>query len=92
MRTTLTLDDDLARQLKEIARRRGESFKAVVNAAVRRGLEQGAKPPSRLPPFVVEPKACGFRVGVDPRKLNRLLDELEIEDLQRELVRDAASR
>lgn len=39
MRTTLTLDDDLATQLHEIARRREESFQKVVNATLRRGLQ-----------------------------------------------------
>lgn len=90
MRTTLTLDDDLARQLQELARRSGQSFKSVVNTAVRRGLEQSGKPAPRLPRFVVEPKACGFRAGIDPNKLNRLADELEIEDFQRELLRGAS--
>lgn len=92
MRTTLTLDDDLARRLKEIARRSGDSFKAVVNAAVRRGLEQAAKPQARPSRFVVKPRACGFRAGIDPRKLNQLADELENEDFQRDLVREAAGR
>lgn len=92
MRTTLTLDDDLARQLQETARRSGESFKAVVNATVRRGLELSGKPQPRLQRFVVEPRACGFRTGIDLRKFNQLADELEIEDFQRELVRERVER
>ncbi len=85
MRTTLTVDDDLAFQLKTDARRRGESFKAIVNDALRRGLLRAGKPQSPLPRFVVKPKACGFRSGVDVRKLNQLVDELETEDFQRKL-------
>jgi hypothetical protein len=92
MRTTLTLDDDLARQLKDVARRSGESFKEVVNTMVRRGLRQAAKPEEPLPRFVVHPKACGFRTGVDPHKLNQLVDELEIEEFQRKLTDGAGSR
>lgn len=92
MRTTLTLDDDLVRRLKEVARRSGESFKSVVNTAIRRGLEQAGKPQARLPRFVVEPKACGLRAGVDPRKLNRLVDELEIESFERQVVGETARR
>jgi len=80
MRTTLTLDDDLARQLKEIARRSGRPFKQVVNDALRRSLASGEKPLPRAPRFVVEARACGFRRGVDPLKLNQLSDELEIEE------------
>jgi hypothetical protein len=92
VRTTLTLDDDLAREIKEIARRSGESFKAVVNAAVRRGLRSGAKPAPSMPKFVLRAKACGFRTGIDPRKLNQLVDELEIEGFQRKLVGRGARR
>lgn len=77
MQTTLTLDDDLARQLREKARRSGESFKEVVNATLRMGLGSGEKPSPRLPRFEVKPKACGFRSGVDVLRLNQLNDELE---------------
>jgi hypothetical protein len=86
------LDDDVASRLRDIARRSGETFKEVVNAALRRGLATGAKPQPALPRFEVEPKACGFRSGVDPRKLHQLLDELEMEDFDRELIRDAPRR
>jgi hypothetical protein len=82
MRTTLTLDDDLATQLHDIARRKGETFKEVVNSTLRRGLhskEKGSQPAK----FKVTPKAYGFRPSVDVRHLNRLNDELEIEDFQR---------
>ncbi len=92
MRTTLTLDDDLALQLKEAARSSGESFKDIVNSALRRGLRQAGKPEPSLPRFVVEPKACGFRAGVDLRKLNQLVDDLEMEDLSQELPKTAARR
>jgi hypothetical protein len=85
MRTTLTLDDDLAGQLHEVARKKGESFKAVVNSTLRRGLE-GEKRPPRLPKFKVIPKACGFRNGVDVLHLNQLNDDLELEDFQRKLT------
>ena len=38
MRTTLTLDDDLADTLKEQAHHRGITFKEAVNSAIRRGI------------------------------------------------------
>ncbi len=92
MRTTLTLDDDLARQLRETARRTGRSFKELVNSTLQIGLSRGEKPVERLPAFKVEAKACGFRHGVDVLKLNQLFDELEIEDFNRELAEDQARR
>jgi len=81
MRTTLTLDDDLATRLKELARESGRSFKEVTNEIVRRGLSTGDKPEERSAPFRVVPKACGFKPGIDPLKLNQTYDELEIERL-----------
>jgi hypothetical protein len=38
MRTTLTLDDDVAAKLKAESRRAGRPFREVVNEALRRGL------------------------------------------------------
>lgn len=83
MRTTLTLDDDVAKQLREKSRRSGETFKEVVNDALRRGLRSGEKPSPPLPRFVVESKARGFCSGVDILHLNRFYDELEVEEFLR---------
>ena len=38
MRTTLTIEDEIARRLKEIAYRTGKSFKSVVNDSLRAGI------------------------------------------------------
>lgn len=92
MRTTLTLDDELARELRRIARYSGRSFKEVVNSMLRRGLASGEKPEVALPPFRVEARARGFRAGVDVYRLNQVNDELEIEDFQRELAERMRSR
>ncbi len=81
MRTTLTLDDDVAHQLRELVRRRGATFKEVVNDTLRAGLQRGQKSAAGLPPFRVVPKACGFRGEVDVLRLNQLTDELEGERL-----------
>lgn len=76
MRTTLTLDDDVAAKLKKVAERRKLTFKEAVNATLRRGL--GAQEPvEKAPPFRVETFRSAFRPGVDPLKLNQLLDDLE---------------
>ena len=42
MRTTVTLDPDVAAELKELARQRGVSFKEVLNSTVRVGLAAGS--------------------------------------------------
>jgi hypothetical protein len=76
MRTTLTLDPDVARLLKEEAHRRRKPFKHVVNEAIRRGL---APVPSMKspPPFRVQPHHTTLRPGIDAGSFNRLVDELE---------------
>jgi hypothetical protein len=78
MRTTLTLDEDVAKRLDQEVKRRGESFKSVVNQALRSGLALSGKP-RRLPPFKVKPRPLGLKPGIDPDKLNQLVDELEVE-------------
>ena len=78
MRTTLTLDDDLAAELNRTARLSGRSFKEVVNAVIRQGLSAGDHPPAAEDrPFVVQPQSCGLRPGIDELRLNQLLDQLE---------------
>ena len=77
MRTTLTLDDDLADALKQRAKLLDVPFKQVVNETLRRGLAPEA--PEDRPVFRVRPLRGGFRPGVDPLRLNQLNDELEIQ-------------
>jgi hypothetical protein len=61
MRTTLTLDDDVAVQVEALRRSRRISLKAAVNEALRRGLaaiETEPKPrraPFRTPTFNMGP-------------------------------------
>ena len=51
MRTTLTLDPDVAALLRRIQRAHGRSFEAVVNHALRQGLRQMAAPSDRPAPY-----------------------------------------
>ncbi len=80
MRTTLTLDSDVAQLLRQEMRRTDRNMKAVVNDALRLGLGARAKPP-RSPRFRVKPHAFGFRPGVDRDRLNQLLDEMEADEI-----------
>ena len=82
MRTTLTLDDDLADVLKLRAKLLEVPFKQVVNDTLRRGLAPEA--PEDRPVFRVRPFRSGFRPGIDPLKLNQLNDQLEVEDFLEE--------
>lgn len=85
MRTTLTIDDKIARQLKEIVHRSGKSFKAVVNDALRAGIEKNriADVTRR---YRLEPVAMGDVVGpYDLDKALQLADRLEDEEIARKL-------
>jgi len=78
MRTTLTIDDDLAAILERETRRKGLSFKELVNSALRRGLvaENLVMARKRV---VTRPHRFDFKPGIDLDKLNQLADELEVE-------------
>ena len=78
MRTTLTIDDDLAGLLKRRARELGVPFKEAVNRAIRSGLGEAARPRRGAATKTI-PHSFGFRPGVDLDKLNQLADELESE-------------
>ncbi len=80
MRTTLTLDDDLAALLKAQAASQGISFKQAVNAALRAAFGQEAMAPAGPAPKTI-PHDFQFRPGVDLNKLNQLVDELEAEEM-----------
>jgi hypothetical protein len=64
VRTTLTLDKDVAERLRQEMRRSARSMKACVNDALRRGLGLVGRPP-KAPRFAVEPHAFGFKPGID---------------------------
>lgn len=51
MRTTLSLDDDIAAMLERLRKSRRASFKELVNEALREGLKHLAAPPKRRKPF-----------------------------------------
>jgi hypothetical protein len=76
MRTTLTLEDDLADRLAQIARETQQPFKAVVNETLRRGLAERA--PS-VPAFDYQPHAGNLLAGIDERRLNELAWQLDEE-------------
>ena len=51
MRTTLSLDPDVAALAQRMQQVRGESFKTIVNEALRRGLRAMAAPPTQAVPY-----------------------------------------
>ena len=51
MRTTLTLDDDVAAMLERLRRARGARFRDLVNEALREGLKHMTSTPKRRARF-----------------------------------------
>lgn len=76
VRTTLTLDDDVARLVEDAVHRERSSMKAVVNEALRQAL---AVQDERQQPYRLTPHESGIRPGYDLSGFNRLADELEDE-------------
>lgn len=82
MRTTVTLDPDVAAKLRETARENGVSFKEALNSNVRRGLESTAATPR---PYRIRARRLGARPGVDLDKALALAGELEDAEIVRKL-------
>jgi hypothetical protein len=76
VRTTLTIDDDLAPKIDAEMRRTGRSFKETVNRLLRLGLttRQELGRPSR---FEVRARPLGARPGLDLDNVGELLEQLE---------------
>ena len=81
MRTTITLDPDVERLLRDEMHRKRLSFKESLNQAIRRGFSSTiSQSPEK--PFIVCPQPMGLRAGIDPLGFNRLADDLETEAIQ----------
>ncbi|HKF55330.1 MAG TPA: DUF2191 domain-containing protein [Blastocatellia bacterium] len=76
MRTTLTIDDDVAEKLNEELKRTGGSFKQLVNDTLRTGLSlrrQLQKPRK----YRVRSRDLGFRSGLNYDNTGELLEQIE---------------
>ena len=75
MRTTLTLDDDVAAKLNAEARRTGRSFKEVVNAHLRLALNFKRAP--TVPRFRVAARPLEPVEGVSFDNVEAVLDQID---------------
>ena len=84
MRTTLTIDDDLADALHDRVHRTRRSFKQVVNEALRVGLTSYSRPRPRR--YRLKPVSLGgVRPGFNLDKALAIADALEDEGIVRKL-------
>lgn len=74
MRTTITLDPDVARLLKQEMQRTGAPLKQAVNRLLLRGL---TVPEPALKPFEVKPLPISLPEGLSYDNISRLIEELD---------------
>jgi len=75
VRTTLTLDDDVAAKLRAEVRKSGEPFKQVVNRVLRTGLNVRSQA-AALPPYRIKARSLGSK-GFNYDKVWKLVEEAE---------------
>ena len=81
MRTTLTLDPDVASKARKGAAKLGRPFKEVINAALRAGLDLVLNPPVAKP-YRTVPRPMGLRQGFTYDNVAELIARVEGEDHQ----------
>jgi hypothetical protein len=72
MRTTLTLDEDVAVQLERLRRKHESNLKDIVNEALRRGLRDMSAPPKSRRPF----RTRAFHMGEPLINLDNVAEAL----------------
>jgi hypothetical protein len=83
VRTTVTLDPDVERLIREAMKERGISFKAALNEAARKGLLR--EKPRRTGRFVQRSFPLGDGQGFRWDKALALAEAMEDEELSRKL-------
>jgi hypothetical protein len=76
MRTTLSLDDDVAALLEQVRKAKDSTFKEVVNEALRAGLAQLSSP-AESQPFHTQPVDLGSCYCPNLDNVWEVLDEVE---------------
>jgi hypothetical protein len=77
MRTTLTLDNDVAAKLKAESRRAGRPFREIVNETLRRGLVS-RRPSARQQTFKVAARDLGdLKPGLSLDRVAELIEHVE---------------
>lgn len=77
MRTTLTIDDDVAAELERQRRVRDASLKELINEALRRGLQEMTTSPKKRKPFRTRSIDAGRLLVASIDNIGELLAEIE---------------
>lgn len=76
VRTTLTLEDDVAAKLDQYCRATGRSMKAAVNELLRLGLN-APRASARQAPYSVSARPLRARPGIDLDNIEELLEQID---------------
>ena len=76
MRTTVSLDDDVAAKLHDRMTRYGATFKETLNDCLRRGLDQ-SNDDDLAATFTIKPRSMGLRPGVNLDDISGTLELLD---------------
>ena len=77
MRTTITLEDDVAANLEQRMRETGSSFKQTVNDVLRAGFLGLSRQTVPDPPFQIQARDMGLRPGLCEDNIEELLDQID---------------
>jgi hypothetical protein len=89
VRTTLTIDDAIAKALEDLAQRSNRRFEEVVNQTLHADLEAHA---TACKPYRVQPASLGSAFpGIDLDKALALADALEDQEIVARIERRARS-
>ena len=75
MRTTLTLDEDVAAKLKAESRRAGKPFREIVNDTLRRGLAN--RRTAQRQTFKIDGRDLGLKPGLSLDNIWELIEQVE---------------
>jgi hypothetical protein len=81
MRTTLTIDDDVAAKARQAVRITGLPFKEIINSALRVGIDVVLSP-RKSQPYRTEGRPLGLRKGLSYDDISELLSLSEGENHQ----------
>ncbi len=77
MRTTLTIEEDVAVRLTELQKKKGISFKNAVNLLLRKGL-LAEEEPQKVKPFKIKARSLGKPlIDVNFDKISDVMDKLD---------------
>ncbi|SPD74307.1 conserved hypothetical protein [uncultured Desulfobacterium sp.] len=79
MRTTITIDNDVLERAHALSDKLRTPFRAVINEALRAGLDHVERPIKRRP-YRTKPHAMGVKSGRNLDNIQELLAQIESED------------